>query len=307
MFRGRRHDCGSRPCRRLPGRLKRFAGKAGSHRNAGSILVLFFLTATNCLADYQTGLDAYLIGDYSKAMTEWKAVASQQPEKENLAIYRESLYGIAMLYWQGDGVEQDYNVSAVWLKQAAEINHPGAQTKLGYLYTAGLGVPQNYGEAVRWFQMAAAQGDPDAKHNLDVLFEKGLIPTTQELAVEDVPLAPPVAQEPSVEQTLLVPEPVSADKGEDWILRQKPEHYTIQVIALSAPQKLQAFIAENPDWGPFAIYKQTRYENPLWVLVQGVYADVATAREAAASFPGSMQKRSDLWIRKFEMVQRLVE
>jgi TPR repeat protein len=277
--------------------------KALTSRPHGGLLLLFCAPLS---ADYQTGLDAYLIGDYSKAMTEWKAVASQQPEKENLAIYRESLYAIGMLYWQGDGVEQSYDISAVWLKQAAEINHPGAQTKLGYLYTAGLGVPQNYGEAVKWFQMAAAQGDPDAKHNLDVLFEKGLIPAPA-LAGEDDALAPPVEQAPVVEETAAETRSASMDKGEDWILRQQPGHYTIQVIALSAPDKLQAFITENPDWSPFAIYKQTRYENPLWVLVQGVYADVATAREAAASFPGSMQKRSDLWIRKFEMVQRLVE
>jgi hypothetical protein len=53
-------------------------------------------------ADYQAGLDAYNAGDYSTAMAEWKEVAGAQPEQETLAIYRESLYAIAMLYWQGD-------------------------------------------------------------------------------------------------------------------------------------------------------------------------------------------------------------
>lgn len=121
------------------------------------------------LADYQAGLDAYHAGDYVTAMTEWKETASQAPERENLAIYRETLYAIGMLYWQGEGVEQDYGVSAVWLKQAADINHPGAQVKLGYLYSMGQGVPLNYDEARKWFEMAAKQDDPDAQYNLDIL------------------------------------------------------------------------------------------------------------------------------------------
>ena len=97
------------------------------------------------------------------------------------------------------------------------------------------------------------------------------------------------------------------DSGEAWILQQDPEHYTIQVIALSAPEKLHAFVSEHAEWAPFAIYRQTRYEQPLWVMVQGVYADVEAARAARDEFPPGFQKRRDLWIRKFGMIQRLIE
>jgi septal ring-binding cell division protein DamX len=79
------------------------------------------------------------------------------------------------------------------------------------------------------------------------------------------------------------------------------------VIALSAPEKLHTFIAENETWAPFAIYGQCRYEKPLWVMVQGDYADVESARAAARSFPPGIQQRDRLWIRKFGMVQRLIE
>ena len=257
------------------------------------LAIFFIFTSIPAFADYQTGLDAYNVHDYTTALSEWKQVASQPPEQENLAIYRESLYAIGMLYWQGEGVAQDYGVSAVWLKQAADINHPGAQTKLGYLYTTGQGVPQNYAEAHKWFEMAAAQGDPDAQNNLAILKTLSL-PETMSVTAETDPL-------PAVKTT-----PVH-DAGEAWILAQQPGYYTIQVIALSAPDKLQTFISENPDWAPFSIYRQTRYEQPLWVLVQGVYADVEAARAARDAFPAGFQKRKDLWIRQFEMVQRLIE
>ena len=220
-------------------------------------------------ADYQAGLDAYNSGDYFTAMAEWKAVAVSPDNAENLAIYRESLYAIGMLYWQGEGVEQDYGVSAVWLKQAADINHPGAQVKLGYLYSTGQGVPLNLGEAEKYFRMAAKQGDADALHNLEIL------------EAESDP-----ESEPSVVAGL--------DAGEDWILARDPGHYTIQVISLRQPQKLHAFIAAHAEWAPFAIYGQDRDDKPLWVMVQGVYADVESARTAARSFPRGFQQRDRL-------------
>ena len=246
----------------------------------------FLLLCTAAHADYQTGLNAYVDGDFERAMAEWKAEVNQPGEPENLAIYRETLYAIGMLSWPGEGVEQDYTISAVWLKQAADINHPGAQNKLGYLHSTGQGLPQNYREARRYFEMAAAQGDPDATHNLDLLFRAGHF---EPVAVEQVPEVPP------------------GDAGAAWIRAQNPEHYTIQVIALRAPGKLHAFIAGHPDWAPFAIYRPAGNELPLSVLVQGVYPDAGAARAAVEAFPSGLQRREQMWIRTFAKVQALIE
>jgi hypothetical protein len=278
------------------------------------------------IADYQTGLNAYVDGDFERALAEWKAEVNQPGEPANLAIYRETLYAIGMLYWQGEGVAQDYTVAAVWMKQAADINHPGAQNKLGYLYSTGQGVPQNFAQARRYFEMAAAQGDPDASHNLDQMFRQGLfaeaISEEQAAAKENIapeePLARPVDPAP-----LAAEEPPSrAEPGEviaaraqrsngfegaDWIRAQNPEHYTLQVIALRAPDRLMEFVAEHPDWAPYAIYLPPGNERPLSVLVQGVYPDVEAARAAAQSFPPGLQKPDQIWIRKFGMVQELLE
>jgi septal ring-binding cell division protein DamX len=103
--------------------------------------------------------------------------------------------------------------------------------------------------------------------------------------------------------------PTSAGQplGEDWIIRRDPQHYTIQIIALLSPDKFEEFIENNSEWSPFAIYQQQWKGKPLYVLLQGDYADVEQARAAVAKFPTGLQKREELWIRKFVMVQGLLK
>jgi TPR repeat protein len=276
------------------------------------IAMLALLTAVPGYADYQAGLDAYQAGDYASALAEWRDEINQPAPPANLAVYREALYAIAMLYWKGEGVAQDFAMSSVWLKQAADINHAGAQVKLGYLYSTGQGVPLNYQEARRWLEMAAVQGDPDAAYNLDILSREGL-----GWAEDGDPRGSPAASAPGIEGVTkasaeavagqALPSAPAADLGEAWIKSQDPEHYTIQVIALRVPDNLYEFIARHDDWQPFAIYRPAGTERPLWVLIQGVYPDVDAARAAAAALPSGLQKREELWIRKFAMVQGLLE
>jgi len=284
-----------RHCLRL--RTTGFFGLCNRSPASGLLQVVFGLFCASAYADYQTGFDAYRAGDYETAMAEWKAEINRPGEPENLAVHRESLYAIGMLYWQGEGVAQDYTVAAVWLKQAADINHSGAQNKLGYLYSTGQGVPQNFQQAKHYFEMAAAQGDPDASHNLDQMFRQGLLTETG-----GGPAAPAPTKESLAQQ-----EKVWGDNGIDWIRAQNPEYYTIQVVALRAPDKLHDFITAHPDWAPFAIYQPAGNALPLSVLVQGAYADVEAARAAAQVFPPGIQQREQLWIRKFGKVQGMIE
>jgi hypothetical protein len=273
-------------------------------------------------ADYQAGLDAYLQGDYDTAIVEWQAVVESPPGTLNDAVRAESLYAIGMLFWLGHGVQQDTYEAASWITLAAELNHPGAQNKLGFLYSLGQGVKQSDFAAFKWWQMAANQGDEVAQFNLAVMYRDGLgvepnpdesMKWFREAASNGDPVsAGIVAQEDTVAEagTKLTPESAPVEEhaaGQGWIASRDPEHYTIQVIALSQPGKLHAFIDGQQGLEPFAIYRQTRYKQPLWVLVQGDYPDLNTARLALQAFPEDLQKREKLWIRRFEMVQKLLE
>ncbi|MFC1797337.1 SPOR domain-containing protein [Pseudomonadota bacterium] len=314
------------------------AGHARESAHIALPIVLFLLALIPPLqADYQTGLEAYQQGNFETAITEWQKVAESPPGAIPPATRAETLYAIGMLYWLGQGVQQDTTESASWLKLAAELNHPGAQTKLGFLYSTGQGVKQSNFEALKWWQMAANQSDADAQYNLGVLYRDGLgvkqdanqsLQWFREAAANGDALSVSVIE--NFEQTgsllttdgvRLVPVEVRAQSnttqvpaaiqveamGENWIRQRKPENYTIQVVALSQPDKLEDYIQQHPDWAPFAIYGQTRYEQPLWVLVQGDYSDVGSARQAVHDFPQDMQQHEKLWIRRFQIVQGLLE
>jgi len=360
---------------------------------AGLILLIAAVAAR---ADYQSGVSAYQQGDYEQALAQWTKVIESPPETVHPAERAETLYAVAMMFWLGQGVEQDTTVSAGFLRQAAELNHAGAQSKLGYLFLIGQGVPQNNAQAQKWLEMAARQGDPDAQYNLGVVYRDGLGTTADEqLALkwfreaaangdayssqviaayeregvlqqspeasqvnsvpppepaelqadptppteapdlpassdqtliadaENLPTQP--ATEASINTTLPAQADVDSIAGvelivtpaqpnaigdvtltEDWILLREPEHYTIQVMALKNQDNLTKLMEAHPELMPMAVYLQGKASDPLYVLIQGDYQDIESARAATARFPRTLAKPEHLWIRRFEMVQGLI-
>ena len=292
-----------------------------------TLVLVLGLTGPVAAADYQAGLDAYLAGDFEQAISEWQDVVESPPGAVPDAVRAETLYAIGMLFWMGQGVQQDSYEAASWLLLAAEMGHPGAQNKLAFLYSSGQGVRQSDFEALKWWQAAANQGDADAQDNLGVAFRDGLGVTPnprtslqwfREAASNGDPVsAGIVAQAETAEAAVAAAvdpetggqaEAISASKwDEDWLRQREPDRYTIQVIALSQPDRLQDYIAAHAALAPFAIYGQTRYQKPVYVMVQGDYPDLDSARQAVRSFPEDLQQRYKLWVRRFEMVQRLLE
>ena len=327
-------------------------------RSVMTVVVPVLLLTSATQADYQTGLDAYQQGDFEKAHYEWIKVAVSKEGEAHPAVRAESEYALGMLYWLGQGVEQDTSAAAVWLREAAELDHAGAQSKLGYLYLSGEGVPHNDFEALKWLQMAAYKNDADAQYNLGIMYRDGMgvdpdpgqsmywfrqaadngDPVSAGIVSDGVFMDPAFDQSASAESAPIesTPEESTAEPGEpnaatdsagatpssgiistppaaedkmpdeNWIQERDSGHYTIQVIALQNPDKLQMFIGQHPDLAPFAIYQQQLKGKPIYVLIQGDYADVKQAQEAVRMFPSGFQKREELWIRRFIMVQGLL-
>ena len=57
--------------------------------------------------------------------------------------------------------------------QAAGQGHAEAQYNLGVMYYEGQGVRQDYHKAVEWFCKAANQGFAQAQNNLGVMYDEG--------------------------------------------------------------------------------------------------------------------------------------
>ena len=69
---------------------------------------------------------------------------------------------LGALYYEGKGVQQNYEKALKWWLQAAKQGDAMAQAALGVMYFRGEGVPQDYKEAYIWFFLAAGNGKAKA-------------------------------------------------------------------------------------------------------------------------------------------------
>jgi uncharacterized protein len=81
-------------------------------------------------------------------------------------------FNIGVMYYEGQGVQQDYNQAAAWYRKAAGQGHAKAQFNLGVIYKKGQGVPQDYAQAYMWVNLGAAKGFEDAVRMRDNLLKK---------------------------------------------------------------------------------------------------------------------------------------
>lgn len=80
---------------------------------------------------------------------------------------------LALMYFNGDGVDQDYEQAARWFEQAARQGIGLAQYNLGVMYEEGLGVAQSVVKAAEYYREAADQDDADAQFRLARLYDHG--------------------------------------------------------------------------------------------------------------------------------------
>jgi len=129
-------------------------------------LSLFMGTATGAWAqDFDKGLAAARAGDFGTALKEWRPLAEQG--------YALAQFNLGLMYYNGQGVLQDYKEAAKWYRLAAEQGQASAQYSLGLMHFKGQGVPENYKEAAKWYRKSAEQGFADAQTHLGLLYLLG--------------------------------------------------------------------------------------------------------------------------------------
>ena len=95
------------------------------------------------------------------------AVTAQSTEIEQLRLEAEqgnvnAQCNLGEMYYDGDGVPQDYQEALKWFSLAAEQGHASAQRDLGEMYYNGEGVAQDYQEAVKWLPSRGGTGSTPA-------------------------------------------------------------------------------------------------------------------------------------------------
>ena len=76
---------------------------------------------------------------------------------------------VAWMYYNGQGVEQDYKQALYWYTRAAGQNYPQAQLGLGDMYFTGKGIDVDIEKAKYWFRKAEENGVAEAQEILDIL------------------------------------------------------------------------------------------------------------------------------------------
>jgi TPR repeat protein len=115
--------------------------------------------------DFNQGYFAYTRGDFATALKEWRPLAERG---STLAQYN-----LGGMYYNGEGVTQDYKEAKKWFDRAAAHEYAPAQTSLGIIYGEGQGVRRDYAEAVKWYRFGAEQGHAPAQVRLSLQYADG--------------------------------------------------------------------------------------------------------------------------------------
>jgi cell division septation protein DedD len=87
----------------------------------------------------------------------------------------------------------------------------------------------------------------------------------------------------------------------EWIRGRDPQHFTLQLAAMSSEQAVKEFIKQQSKAGSFAYYRKKQKGQDFYVAIYGSYADRADAEKAAARF-----SQLKPWIRNFGSIQKIM-
>jgi len=138
----------------------------GVEKNLEKALESLEKAATQGLPMAQYLLGRYLEEKNPEEALEWLEKVAEQ----GLA---EAQYDLGIIYYDGQGVEQNLGLAFEWTQKAAEQGHADAQNNLGELYYHGNGVEQNWVKSFEWTQKAAEQGLAKAQYNLGTIYFNG--------------------------------------------------------------------------------------------------------------------------------------
>lgn len=86
---------------------------------------------------------------------------------------KEAQYDLAYMYFNGEGVERDYQTAVKWYLASAQQNYEYAEEMMAMVYYSGYGVPQDYGKAKQWLELLISKNNPKAQNLLATMYTYG--------------------------------------------------------------------------------------------------------------------------------------
>jgi len=116
--------------------------------------------------DISEAIKAQENGDYETALKIWRSLVDQGHDFAQ--------YNLALMYSNGDGVEQDVKEAARLYRLAANQGDASAQHNLAVMYSIGEGVFQDLEKSYMWFALAALNGVEEAPKGRDLVKQEML-------------------------------------------------------------------------------------------------------------------------------------
>jgi len=95
-------------------------------------------------------------------------------------------------------------------------------------------------------------------------------------------------------------------KRESWILRQRPNAYTIQLLGVADKASLVQFVRTHGLEGNIAYFYKKHKRGDWYSLIYGLYPDKTRALREARLLPERLQKAGP-WVRNFGSIQLEIE
>ncbi|MCJ2164978.1 MULTISPECIES: tetratricopeptide repeat protein [unclassified Pseudodesulfovibrio] len=130
-----------------------------------STIVLLLTGCTSSMMERQ-GTKAYLEKDY--------ATAKMKYDEAIVEGNADAMYHLAVMYAEGQGVQQDYAKAASLLEQAVAQEQEDAQLMLGLFNIYGDGVPKDPAKGAELIKASAVNGNDTAMYYLGNLYAAGL-------------------------------------------------------------------------------------------------------------------------------------
>ena len=134
-------------------------------RKISLLAAVLSLAATPAVADYDEGMRAYRIRDYTSALKEFKVAGEKG--------HAEAQYYLGNMFVRGMGVNQSDKEAMRWFSASADQGHAASQFNVGLMLMEGRGQRKDLEKAYLWFALAANGNVPDiaalAVKNRDVI------------------------------------------------------------------------------------------------------------------------------------------
>ena len=99
------------------------------------VLLSVLLPRQAAAVDCHVAQEAYARGDFAAALAQWRELSDERHAHSQLRI--------GSLYFNGEGVKQDYAEAARWYGMAADNGSADATLQLAQMYAKGEGVAQD--------------------------------------------------------------------------------------------------------------------------------------------------------------------